>query len=90
MKKSKSQKSKWFWLSETAAGGRKGELVLWIRGEGRRGGLKTLMVTIETEMLKTKSPTLTGEKKSHAFTHMKTYIHNKKKKNAHRPAHSRR
>lgn len=67
----------------------------WKRGigalenRGKEKGLKTLMVTIETEMLKTESHTPTGMgKENHTFTHMKMYIHKNKKKITHRPAHS--
>lgn len=57
----------------------KGELVLWRRGEGKRGGLKTLMVTIETEIVKTKKITRWWVKEAgnDAFTHMKMYTHDK-------------
>lgn len=48
--------------------------------KGEAGRLKTLMVTIETEMPRTKSHTPTGRRKNHAFTRTKMYIHDKKKK----------
>ncbi len=38
LKKQNVRKAERFWLSETAAGGGKGELVLWRRGEGKEEG----------------------------------------------------
>lgn len=63
----------------------KGELVLWRRGEGKRGGLKTLMVTMETETVKTKKKSHSGGGKAgnDAFTHENVHS---RQNNTHKPS----
>lgn len=93
MKKASQKKQVVLAVSETAGGGGKGDSVF--REGKEKEGLKTLMVTIETEMLKTKSHKKTCiHTHTHTHPHTEMYIHdpkkNKQKKNAHGPAHSHR